>query len=329
MRRQGPDGLRAAVATGVTVQTTLAQSVTLAGFGLHTGRPVRITLAPAPAGSGIVFTRTDLATACGRPSPHVPARWDAVEQVPLCTRLVNADGVSVSTVEHLMAAFAGCGVHNAAVSVSGPELPVLDGSAAPFARAILGAGIAPLDAPLAALEVLRPVAVCASDGAWARLEPAPRLSIAFEIEFVDAAIGRQCRRLEMNNGSFLRELADSRTFCRRSDVDLMQEAGFALGGSLDNAVVVEGAQVLNPGGLRHADEPVRHKMLDALGDLALAGGPLLGAYTGVRAGHALTNQLLRTLFATEGAYRWRACDPACLRDLPGACLSAADLAAVA
>jgi len=307
------------------VQTTLRRSVALTGTGLHTGRPARVTISPAAAEFGIWFRRADVKGA----DPYIPARWDRVEQVPLCTRLVNDDGVSVSTVEHLMAALAGCGVHNAMIEVTGPEIPILDGSAAAFAQAILGAGVRRLDAPVRALRVRRPVEVGGPEGALARIEPAEGLSIAFEIDFADAVIGRQRLSLDMGNGAFVRELCDSRTFCRAADIDRMRSAGLALGGTLDNAVVVEGDRVLSPGGLRHSDEPVRHKMLDALGDLALAGAPLLGAYTGRRAGHALTNALLRALFATPGAVEWVECDAECQRRLPGMGVSLADLSAVA
>lgn len=307
------------------MQTTLRKSVSLSGTGLHTGRPVRVTLMPAAAEFGIWFRRTDAVEG----DPLIPARWDLVEQVPLCTRLVNSDRVSVSTVEHLMAALAGCGIHNAMVEVSGPEVPILDGSAAPFVQAILAAGTRRLDAPVRALKVLRDVRVEGEGGAWAELLPADGLSIAFEIDFDDAAIGRQRHSLEMANGAFVRELCDSRTFCRRADVEAMRAAGLARGGTLNNAVVVEGAAVLTPGGMRHADEPVRHKMLDALGDLALAGAPILGAYRGYKAGHALTNQLLRELFMAPDAFEWVACDAACLRRLPGMGVTLADLPAVA
>jgi len=242
--------------------------------------------------------------------------------------LINEDGVAVSTVEHVRAALAGCGVHNALIEVDGPEVPILDGSAAPIARAILAAGLRELDAPPHALCVRRPIEV--RDGrSLARLLPAEGLRISFEIDFPDAAIGHQAFALDMANGAFLRELCDSRTFCRRADVEAMRAAGKARGGTLSNAVVVEDARVLTPGGLRRADEPVRHKMLDALGDLALAGAPLLAEYRGVRAGHAMTNALLRKLFATPGAVDWVTCDAACRARLPGVGVTEDDLLAVA
>ena len=294
------------------MQATLKKMVTFAGVGLHSGAPARLDVHPAPAGHGIVFRRTDL-----DPAVDIAARWDNVVPSRLCTLLMNDQGVTLSTVEHIMAALAGTGIHNALLCVDGPEIPILDGSSAPFARGILRAGIALQPADLRAIRVLRPVEV--RDGqAFARLTPADHLEIEFQIDFVDAAIGHQQKRLDMANGAFLRELADSRTFCRQSDVDAMRKSGLALGGTYTNAVVVDGADVLSPGGLRHADEAVRHKMLDAMGDLALAGAPLLARYTGHRAGHAMTNKLLRALFANPANWTWETCSPALADRLPGA-----------
>lgn len=247
-----------------------------------------------------------------------------VRQARLCTLIGNAAGATVSTVEHIMAALAGTGVHNAVVEIDGPEAPILDGSAAPWARAILAAGLRPQGAPVRALRILRPVAV-AEGAAAARLEPASGMHIAFAIDFPVPAIGRQGVALNMANGAFLRELADCRTFALEAEIAALRAAGLAQGGSLDNAVVFGAAGALNPGGLRRPDEPVRHKALDALGDLALAGGPILGRYTGERAGHALTNALLRALFADPAAYAWETVGPADARLLPGSGVSAADL----
>lgn len=309
---------------GGLVQTTLKSAVTLTGVGVHSGAAVTMTLSPAASEFGIWFRRTDVVDR----DPFVPALWSSVRQEPLCTTLVNDRGVSVSTVEHVMAALAGCGVHNALIEVSGPEVPILDGSSAEVVAAILAVGLRELDAPVRALRVLRPIEV-SNGAAWARLRPADTLEISFEIDFPDAAIGRQRLRLNMANGAFVRELCDSRTFCRRVDVEAMRAAGKGRGGSLRNAVVVEGDHVLSPGGLRHSDEPVRHKMLDALGDMALCGAPLLGHYMGHRAGHALTNALLCKLFATPGAVEPVLCDAQTLRRLPGVGVSLADLPAVA
>jgi UDP-3-O-[3-hydroxymyristoyl] N-acetylglucosamine deacetylase len=227
-----------------------------------------------------------------------------------------------------MAALAGCGVHNVLVDIDGPEVPILDGSAASFVRGIVEVGLRRLSAPLRAIKVLHDVSVSHGD-ATATLSPSTTLQIDFEIAFDDAAIGRQKKTLNMANGAFVRELCDSRTFCRSADVDAMRANGLALGGSVENAVVVDGDQVLTPGGLRHADEAVRHKMLDALGDLYTAGAPILGRYTGTRSGHALTNKLLRALFAQPDAWRWVDCDVKTAARLPGVGVSMADLDAVA
>ena len=306
------------------MQTTIKSPVAFDGIGLHSGAPARMVILPASAEHGIWFRRSDIRVG----DALVAARWDAVNQTPLCTRIENAQGASVSTIEHVMAALAGCGVHNALIEIDGPEVPILDGSAAPFVRGILARGVVRLAAPVRAIEILRPVEVTRGE-AWARLEPGDRLTIDFAIEFEDAAIGTQRKRLDMSNGSFVRELSNSRTFCRQADVNAMQAQGLALGGTLENAVVVEGEKVLSPGGLRHDDEAVRHKMLDALGDLALAGAPILGAYSGHRAGHALTNDLLCKLFVTPGAFRMIVCDATTTARLPGAGVHAGEIPAVA
>ena len=244
------------------------------------------------------------------------AHWTCVSHSPLCTRLVNDEGVSISTVEHVMAALAGCGVHNALIELNGPEAPILDGSAVPFVQEILAAGVKPQNVPVTVFKVLKSVEFHCDDG-WARLAPADTLQMDFHIEFKDAAIGIQSKKLNLANGAFVRELCDSRTFCRQSDVDTMRANGLALGGTLHNAVVVDGESVLNPGGMRYSDEPVRHKMLDALGDLALAGAPIIGHYTGFRAGHEITNNLLRELFTEPGAVEQIQCTPDMLACLPG------------
>jgi UDP-3-O-[3-hydroxymyristoyl] N-acetylglucosamine deacetylase len=301
------------------VQNTLKSPAIFTGLGLHSGQAVRMVVRPAPADHGIWFRRTDLPQ-----DVRIAARWDAVTPSRLCTVIENADGISVSTIEHVMAALAGSAVHNALVEIDGPEVPILDGSSLAFVAGFLAAGIEEQDAPIRAIRVLKTVEVQDGD-AVARLEPADMLEIDFSIDFADAAIGVQSRVLNMANGAFVRELSDSRTFCRQSDVDQMRANGLALGGTLENAVVIDGDRVLSPGGLRHSDEPVRHKMLDALGDLALAGGPILGRYTGIRAGHALTNRLLRALFADPSAFQLVNCSPQTHGKLPGVGVHVGDL----
>lgn len=275
---------------------------------------------PAPVGHGIWFLRSDVTVGDAR----IPAVWDAVVPSKLCTLIANDAGVSVSTIEHVMAALAGSAISNALIEVDGPEVPILDGSAALFVEGMLTAGILVQDAPVMAIRVLKSVEVRDGD-AMARLEPSEMLEIDFRIDFAEAAIGQQAKVLNMANGAFVRELSNSRTFCRNADVIAMRERGLALGGTLENAVVFDGSDVLSPGGLRHADEPVRHKMLDAMGDLALAGAPILGRYTGVRAGHALTNKLLRALFAQPDAWALQDCEAHMGGKLPGVGVHHGDL----
>lgn len=306
------------------MQKTIRSSVAFQGVGLHTGKTSRVVLRPASAEYGIWFRRVDITDR----DNLVPARWDAVQSSRLCTQIGNAAGVSVATVEHLMAAIAGCGLHNLLIEIDGPEVPIMDGSALGFVDGILSRGFRTLDAPVRAIEVLDPVLVRNGD-AEARLDPSPGLEIAFHIDFPEPAIGRQTKTMDLSNGAFVHELAASRTFCLKTEVEAMRQAGLALGGSLDNAVVFDSGTVLSPGGLRHADEPVRHKMLDALGDLALAGAPILGRYTGHKAGHAITNALLHALFARPEAYRMVVCSEEISTGLPGAGVRRADVPACA
>ena len=279
-------------------QRTLKAAIGCVGVGLHSGCRVEVTLRPAPAGSGVVFRRVDLGL-------DLPARFDHVADTRLCTVLALPDrpDVCVGTIEHLMAALSALGVGNVVVEVDGPELPVLDGSAAPWLFLLDCAGLAALDAPASVVEVLRPVRV--EDGeAFAELRPSRSpLDLTMAIEFDAAAIGRQALTLQLDEGAFRQELAAARTFTQVHEVAGLQAAGLARGGSLDNAVVVDGARVLNPAGLRMTDEFVRHKMLDAVGDLFLAGAALQGRFVGHRSGHALNNYLLRLLFADPANWR--------------------------
>lgn len=307
------------------MQGTLRNSITFTGVGLHSGVTSRVTVFPAAANTGIVFKRMDVDDDVA----VIPARWDRVQSSPLCTRLVNDHDVALSTVEHLMAALMGCGIHNAFIHVTAGEVPIMDGSASVFVRGFLKTGIRRQNAPVHALRVLKPVEVSRGD-AVARISPNSTLLIEFDIDFEDAAIGAQSKKLNMSNGSFVRELSSSRTFCRQADVDHMQANGLALGGAPgENAVVFDGDRIVSPGGLRHADEPVRHKMLDALGDLGLAGYPILGHYQGVRAGHALTNDLLRALFDDPEAFEIIECDAEVVSRLPGAGVHVGELPEVA
>ncbi|MGR3636166.1 MAG: UDP-3-O-acyl-N-acetylglucosamine deacetylase [Shimia sp.] len=307
------------------MQTTLKTNVTFTGTGLHSGKTVRMTVQPASADYGIWFRRSDV---IGKDA-MVPARWDVVEQTALCTRIVNDAGVTVGTIEHLMAALAGCGIHNALIEIDAAEVPIMDGSAADFVRGFLRAGLVKQNAPVRAIRILKPVSVERGD-ARAELLPDQDMRMEFHIDFEDAAIGQQTKGMTLANGSFVRELSDSRTFCRQADVEAMQANGLALGGNPEeNAVVFDGEKILSPGGLRHLDEPVRHKMLDAVGDLYLAGAPILGRYRGIRAGHSLTNQLLRTLFADPEAWCFADCTDDLASRLPGAGVHIGEIPAVA
>jgi UDP-3-O-[3-hydroxymyristoyl] N-acetylglucosamine deacetylase len=285
-------------------QRTLKEAVSLTGIGLHSGAPVTLKLLPAPADFGIHFFRTDVTddeTGSGADKAAVAARWDRVADTRLCSALANEHGVSVGTVEHLMAALAGCGIDNVRIELDGPEVPVMDGSSQHFVDVIRAAGVVELTADRRVIRVLKPVSVETEHGS-AELTPAPVFSVDFEIEFQSQAIRRQHLRLGVVNGAFCKELANARTFGFMHEVEAMQKAGLARGGSLDNAIVIDGDKVLNDGGLRHDDEFVRHKALDAVGDLYLAGGQIIGAYRAERAGHAINNALLRKLFEDPDAW---------------------------
>ena len=294
------------------MQTTLSGPVVFEGVGLHTGLNSKLIVKPADIDFGICFKRIDIQVG----DNCVPASWDNIVTSDLCTRLANSAGTTVATVEHLMAAFAGCGINNALIEINGPEVPILDGSAVAFVKEILRTGIKLQNHPVKAIQILKKVDYN-SQLAWAMLEPSENPIISFSIEFSDEAIGSQSKTLDMSNGSFVRELCDSRTFCSYSTVEAMRSKGLALGGTYKNALVVEGKKVLSPGGLRHADEPVRHKMLDALGDIALAGYPIIGHYSGYRAGHRITHGLLRKLFSDPKNYDIISCDKEKVDNLPG------------
>ena len=291
------------------MQATVKQSVSFSGIGLHGGQPATLTIRPAPAGAGVWFCRVDVTDR----DQMVPARFDSVIDTRNCTVVANAEGVRVSTVEHVMAALAGLGVDNALIDVDGPEVPIMDGSAKAFVEGLLSCGLAFQPGPRRALRILEEVTVTRGD-ASVTFAPSDTPLLEFEIDFADAAIGRQSLAMRLTPERFARSLADSRTFVRLADIQQLHALGLAKGGGLENAIVVDGARVLNPEGLRHVDECVRHKAMDAVGDMALAGGPVIGRYRGVRAGHALTNEALRTLFATPGAWMW---EPAPARRLPG------------
>ncbi len=293
------------------MQKTLKNSINFVGVGLHSGRPARLVLRPATEGYGIKFRRTDVQDS----DNFVPALWDHVFDTKLSTNIRNSAGVTVATVEHIMASLAGCGVTNALIDIDGPEIPIMDGSSKQFTAKILQTGIVAQSAGFV-WQIRKPVSV--RDGsAFVELLPSDRFEIEFLIDFENTIIGTQSAILDMRGETFVKELADCRTFCRQSDISTMKNAGLALGGSYDNALVIDGDTYLNPEGPRRIDECVRHKMLDVMGDLALAGAPMLAKYRGIRAGHRMTNLLLRKLFETPGAAVKIPVDDAIVPVLPG------------
>ncbi|MDP6351710.1 MAG: UDP-3-O-acyl-N-acetylglucosamine deacetylase [Alphaproteobacteria bacterium] len=273
-------------------QRTIKNTINCAGIGLHSGVNTMMTLRPAPPDTGIVFVRADRGRAA------VPARWDHVTETTLGTTLENADGVTVITIEHLMAALLGCGIDNLYVELDGPEVPVMDGSSAPFVFLVECAGIADQDEVRREIRVLRAVAVSEGEKRLA-LTPSSGFSVNLLIDFDNPVVARQQLYYEAAPGAFKTYLSRARTFGFADDVAAMHAAGLARGGSLDNAVVISGDRVINEDGLRYEDEFVRHKMLDCIGDLYLAGAPLCGHVEAACSGHRLNNALLRALFADD------------------------------
>lgn len=281
-------------------QTTLRDQTSISGIGVHSGSPVTLTLHPADANTGIVFVRI---AADGSYEREVRADHRAVTATEFATVLGDAQGPLVSTAEHILAALRGLGVDNALVELDGLEVPIVDGSAAPFVEAIDRVGIVSLSAPRRYIQVLKPVRVV-KDGSLGELRPYARgFRVETEIEFAHAIIGRQTLAFDVVPETFRREVARARTFGFMSDVAKLWSAGFALGASLENTLVITENRVLNPEGPRFPDEFVRHKALDAVGDLALAGAPLLAAYRTVRGGHRLNYAVLSALMSDASAWR--------------------------
>ena len=277
---------------------TLAGPAICAGVGVHSGERVRLSIRPAPAGHGVVFVRADVRDRDNR----VPVSGEAVVDARLNTTIANAEGVTVSTIEHLMAALAALGVSNAVIELDGPELPIMDGSALPFVQLLDRAGFRRQETPQRFIEVREPIEVVEGDK-WARLTPCDRYEMAFEIDFDSAAIGNQRVDFVVDEQTFRDEICAARTFGFAHEVEALRRAGLARGGSLENAVVIDGDAILNPGGLRMEREFVRHKALDAIGDLYVLGAPLLARYEGFKGGHALNNKLVRELLARPEAWR--------------------------
>ncbi len=278
-------------------QRTLKNVIRATGVGLHTGRKVFLTLRPAPADTGILFRRDDL-----KPPVEIVARAENVGDTSLSTSLVK-DNVRISTVEHLLSAFAGLGIDNAYVDLSASEVPIMDGSAGPFVFLIQSAGVEEQNQPKKYMRIKRQISVRDGDK-WARFEPFEGFKVSFAIEFDHPFFHQRSKHAEIDfsTTSFVKEVARARTFGFMKDVEILREQNLALGGSLDNAVVVDDYRVLNEDGLRYEDEFVKHKILDAIGDLYLLGHSLIGAFHGYKSGHELNNRLLRKILATKDAF---------------------------
>ena len=278
-------------------QRTLKNIIRATGVGLHTGDKVYMTLRPAAPNTGIVFRRTDL-----NPPVEIPARPDNVGDTRLSTTLVNGD-VRVSTVEHLLSAMAGLGIDNAYVDLSAPEVPIMDGSAGPFVFLLQSAGIEEQNVAKRFIRIKKPIKVQDGDK-WASFEPFEGFKVGFSIEFNHPIISKRTSKAEIDfsTTSFVKEVSRARTFGFMRDIEMLREHNLALGGSMDNAVVLDDYRVLNEDGLRYEDEFVKHKILDAIGDLYLLGHSLIGAYYAHKSGHELNNKLLRTLMADAAAW---------------------------
>ncbi|MEO5339369.1 MAG: UDP-3-O-acyl-N-acetylglucosamine deacetylase [Magnetococcus sp. MYC-9] len=278
-------------------QRTLKNTIRCTGIGLHSGKKVYLSLRPAPVNTGVVFHRTDMKGAL------IPANVQTVVDTRLCSSIANAEGVRVSTVEHLLAAFAGLGVNNAYVDLDGPEIPIMDGSAAPFVFLIQCAGVVQQKAYKRWIRIKKPVSVTHGNKK-ASFEPCDRFRISFLIDFDHPLLSQQEEDLDITETTFIKEISRARTFGFLKEVEQLRSNGLARGGSLDNAIVMGDFRILNEGGLRYEKEFVRHKMIDAIGDLYLLGHPVIGHFRGVRSGHALNNMLLRKLMAHANAWEF-------------------------
>jgi UDP-3-O-[3-hydroxymyristoyl] N-acetylglucosamine deacetylase len=282
----------------MALQTTIKNKMVCQGVGVHTGILSTLTLLPAPEGTGVVFRRTDHPGIAG----VVPARYDRVTDTRLGTTIGNVYGVKIHTVEHLMAAIVGCGVTNVIAEIDGPEVPIMDGSAAPFVFLLECAGLVQQTAAQRAVRIRETIRVEDGDK-YAELSPGMGFSAELEIAFENCpVIDRQFYSFDLDGPSFKAELARARTFGFRHEVEYLQSQGHALGGSLTNSIVVDGDRIMNEGGLRYSDEFVRHKLLDVVGDMALAGAPIFGTFRGFKTGHALNNRLLREVFSRRSAW---------------------------
>lgn len=281
-------------------QRTLKSIVQTTGVGLHSGRKVTLILRPAASNTGIIYRRTDL-----NPPVDFPATAHSVRDTMLCTALVNEQGVRISTVEHLNAALAGMGIDNVIIEVDAPEIPIMDGSASPFIYLLQSAGIETLNAPKRFLRIKKPVRIEDGDK-WAELIPYHGFRLDFAIDFNHPAIDSDQQRLvlDFSSKSFIKDISRARTFGFMRDIEYLQSQNLCLGGSFDNAIVLDDYRILNDEGLRFDNELVTHKVLDAIGDLYMCGHNIIGEMRAYKSGHALNNQLLRAVLADQEAYEW-------------------------
>ncbi|WP_394130650.1 UDP-3-O-acyl-N-acetylglucosamine deacetylase [Shewanella maritima] len=279
-------------------QRTVQKMVKSTGVGLHSGNKVTLCIMPAPVNTGIILKRTDL-----DPVVEIPAKADLVRETTMCTALVNDDGVRISTIEHLFAALAGLGIDNAIIEVDAPEIPIMDGSASPFVFLLQSAGIKDQAAPKKYLKITKPIRVEDGDK-WAELKPFKGFKVDFKIDFDHPEISRSQQHMVMDfsTSAFVKDISRARTFGFMRDIEYLRANNLALGGSMENAVVLDEYRVLNPDGLRYDDEFVKHKILDAFGDLYVAGHAIVGEFCAFKTGHALNNQLVRALLAQQDAW---------------------------
>ena len=289
-----------ALITGVIMikQRTLKQSIKVTGIGLHSGKKVTLTLRPAPVNTGVIYCRTDL--------PEVvtfTADPNMIRDTMLCTCMINDDGVRISTVEHLNSALAGLGIDNIIIEVDAPEIPIMDGSASPFVYLLLDDGIEEQDAAKKFIRIKKPIRVEDGDK-WAEFKPYDGFKLDFTIDFKHPAIGKDVAhyQLDFSTKAFIQQISRARTFGFMRDIEYLQANGLALGGSLDNAIVLDDYRILNEEGLRFKDELVRHKLLDAIGDLYMAGHNIIGEFTAFKSGHGLNNKLIRAVLADQEAW---------------------------
>ena len=282
-------------------QRTLKQATKVTGIGLHSGKKVTLTLRPVPANTGIIYARTDL-----EPAVYFPASAESIRDTQLCTCMINDDGVRISTVEHLNAAMAALGLDNLIVEVDAPEIPIMDGSASPFIYLLLDAGIEEQNAAKKFIRIKETVRVEEGDK-WAEIRPyAHGLKLDFTIDFNHPMISKSvCNfKMDLSAENFIQKISRARTFTFMKDVEYLQSIGLALGGSLDNAIVLDEYRILNEEGLRYKDELVKHKMLDSVGDLFMCGYNILGDFRAYKSGHGVNNKLLRAILANENAWEF-------------------------